>query len=44
MEAVKPSSPEVFKNHIDVVLRDMAGPGSARLMVGLCDLRSLSQS
>ena len=43
-EVVKSLSLEVFRRHVDEALRDMVlgGLGSAMLMVGLDDLKGLS--
>ena len=41
---MEPSFLEVFKNHVDVALRDMvSGHGGGGLVVGLGDLRGLFQ-
>ena len=43
-ELVKSLSREVFKNRVDVALRDVvSGHGRGGLLVGLSDLRSLFQ-
>ena len=43
-EVAESPSLEVFKNHVDVALRDAgSGHGGGELMVGLGDLRGLLQ-